>query len=346
MSFADKVRDSRKNLGISQERLADDLNVSRQSVAKWESEIGYPETRMLLLLAGRLGVSLDYLFDDEIEGMKKRLKEDQCNRDEENVGEADEARRYQIGLVDEVVKDFTEGYKPNHITTGFSILDKKLIGELRFGLYVLSGHQSSGKTSLMLNITKNVLEQQGCVIYYTMNESAKDLTRRLLGIIAEVETGRPKECPAIDKQRIHEAGQLMENSMLIIENAYDASVESIIGKSVRKAPNMIVIDSNGKLFSENKGRTKVQIYKDLRGLAYMCKCPVFVLERIDKKTEEILKENPVSTNIMRNIVNRKYGIMPEELLLLSRKDFYRFPTKYDNTITIARLSSSGDGVVR
>lgn len=61
MSFGDNLREIRKKKNISQEKLAELLNVSRQSVSKWEQNICYPEMEKLLLLSKELGVSLDYL---------------------------------------------------------------------------------------------------------------------------------------------------------------------------------------------------------------------------------------------------------------------------------------------
>lgn len=65
MSFAEKLKTVRKEKNITQEQLADILNVSRQAVSKWESGNGYPETEKLLLIAKELNVSLDYLMLDE-----------------------------------------------------------------------------------------------------------------------------------------------------------------------------------------------------------------------------------------------------------------------------------------
>ncbi len=65
MSFAEKLREIRKENHLSQEDLAELLDVSRQSVSKWEQSSGYPEVEMLLQLAEKLHVSLDELMDME-----------------------------------------------------------------------------------------------------------------------------------------------------------------------------------------------------------------------------------------------------------------------------------------
>ncbi|MDF2586955.1 MAG: transcriptional regulator, family [Anaerocolumna sp.] len=62
MSFADNLREIRKERQISQEELAERLGVSRQAISKWEQGSGYPETEKLLVLSQELNVSLDFLM--------------------------------------------------------------------------------------------------------------------------------------------------------------------------------------------------------------------------------------------------------------------------------------------
>lgn len=59
MCFAERLKELRKERHLSQEDLAELLDVSRQAVSKWEQGDGYPEVQKLLLLAGRLNISLD-----------------------------------------------------------------------------------------------------------------------------------------------------------------------------------------------------------------------------------------------------------------------------------------------
>ena len=64
MIFADKLIEERKRNGWSQEELADKLEVSRQSVSKWESAQSIPDINRILQLADLFGVSTDYLLKD------------------------------------------------------------------------------------------------------------------------------------------------------------------------------------------------------------------------------------------------------------------------------------------
>ena len=67
MILADKIIKLRKQLGWSQEDLAEKVNVSRQSVSKWESTSSRPDLNKIILLAELFGVTIDYLVKDEIE---------------------------------------------------------------------------------------------------------------------------------------------------------------------------------------------------------------------------------------------------------------------------------------
>lgn len=67
MILADKIIEQRKKCGLSQEELAEKLNVSRQAVSKWESAQSTPDLGRILELGRLFGVSTDYLLKDELE---------------------------------------------------------------------------------------------------------------------------------------------------------------------------------------------------------------------------------------------------------------------------------------
>ena len=64
MALPEKLYALRKKSGLSQEQLAEALNVSRQAISKWEGGSTMPESDKLLALSNYFGVSLDYLLKD------------------------------------------------------------------------------------------------------------------------------------------------------------------------------------------------------------------------------------------------------------------------------------------
>lgn len=67
MILADKIIDLRKKNGWSQEELAEKLDVSRQSISKWEGAQSIPDMNRILRLSEVFGVSTDYLLRDDLE---------------------------------------------------------------------------------------------------------------------------------------------------------------------------------------------------------------------------------------------------------------------------------------
>ena len=66
-TFSEKLQELRRREGLSQEQLADQLGVTRQSVSKWESGAASPELSKLIALSDLFGISIDYLVKDHLE---------------------------------------------------------------------------------------------------------------------------------------------------------------------------------------------------------------------------------------------------------------------------------------
>jgi transcriptional regulator with XRE-family HTH domain len=67
MILAEKIIRLRKKMGWSQEELAEKMNISRQSVSKWESTNSIPDLNKIILLGEIFDVSTDYLLKDDVE---------------------------------------------------------------------------------------------------------------------------------------------------------------------------------------------------------------------------------------------------------------------------------------
>lgn len=65
MAFGDRLAAVRRGNGLTQEQFAEQLQVSRQAVSKWESGRGYPEMEKILYICNRYQVSIADLFAEE-----------------------------------------------------------------------------------------------------------------------------------------------------------------------------------------------------------------------------------------------------------------------------------------
>ncbi len=71
MTLGEKLQKLRKDQKMSQEELASKITVSRQAVSKWELNEALPDTENIIQLSKVLGVSIDYLLNNEIENIEE-----------------------------------------------------------------------------------------------------------------------------------------------------------------------------------------------------------------------------------------------------------------------------------
>lgn len=63
MNIGNKIKELRKQRGITQEQLANSIGISFQAVSKWENNIALPDITLAPILAGYFGISMDELFE-------------------------------------------------------------------------------------------------------------------------------------------------------------------------------------------------------------------------------------------------------------------------------------------
>lgn len=119
MTFGEKLLKLRSDAGFSQDKLAEMLEVSRQSVSKWERDEAMPDTDKIVLISKIFSVSTDSLLKDEDEiktageGTDSEVKEETAQMISdavlaENGGLEDDEKHFERGsLMDflhEIVK--------------------------------------------------------------------------------------------------------------------------------------------------------------------------------------------------------------------------------------------------
>ncbi|EKQ56152.1 MULTISPECIES: DUF5680 domain-containing protein [unclassified Clostridium] len=85
MSFQEQLQILRKAKGLSQEKLAEFLGISRQSVAKWEVGQSYPDIARLIALSEFFKVSIDKLVNDYEENCRLYIEENKVNNINESI---------------------------------------------------------------------------------------------------------------------------------------------------------------------------------------------------------------------------------------------------------------------
>ena len=80
MTLGEKIKEARKQCGLSQEQLAEKLAVSRSAVAKWETDKGIPDIANLIAISDEFGLSLDELIKDNVAVKKKIIADSSAKK--------------------------------------------------------------------------------------------------------------------------------------------------------------------------------------------------------------------------------------------------------------------------
>lgn len=109
MNFAEKLKELRKQKGISQEQLAEKIYVSRQAITKWESGNGIPDIENLIAISNLFNESLDSLLSEEKSLVSRHefLYESRTEYDLDSPKKID----LRVGIAHEVIIEKTKDEK-------------------------------------------------------------------------------------------------------------------------------------------------------------------------------------------------------------------------------------------
>jgi len=73
LNIGTKIKELRKQRGITQEQLANSIGISFQAISKWENNLALPDISLAPILAGYFGVSMDDLFDFHLTELEQKV---------------------------------------------------------------------------------------------------------------------------------------------------------------------------------------------------------------------------------------------------------------------------------
>lgn len=133
MTIGEKIKLLRTEKGITQEALAENLNVSRSAIAKWETNSGVPELSNLIMISKLFDISVDELIDDKKKSKITETKDDKIFNLSEYVGKYYdiELNGWDDGVFDVFIigedEEFLFYQKTNQTRTVFGMIGKKYI---------------------------------------------------------------------------------------------------------------------------------------------------------------------------------------------------------------------------
>lgn len=196
--------------------------------------------------------------------------------------------------IDEV---HNNGVSMKGVKTGFKALDNALGGLHPANLIILAARPSVGKTSLALDITKNVsLHSEKAVVFFSLEMSQEEVVDRLISSEARVDLFKMKtgKLSAMDFELLAPAMDSLSRSELFIEDTPGTSVmrmRAILRRILTesKSLGLVVIDYLQLMESSVKNDNIVQqvseISRSLKGLAREFEVPVIALSQLSRSVE-------------------------------------------------------------
>ena len=124
MNFGENLQKLRKEKNISQEQLAEELQVSRQTVGKWENGVTYPETECLIQISDFFGVSIDILLKGTVTDSKTMESASNNRANEETLPQTEQQLKYQrnrrIRIVAAIILFIISPFYPGKAGSGTS----------------------------------------------------------------------------------------------------------------------------------------------------------------------------------------------------------------------------------
>lgn len=240
------------------------------------------------------------------------------------------------------------------VATGYMDLDQKLGGLQKSDLVILAARPSMGKTSLALDIARNVaVNAKMGVGIFSLEMSKDQLVDRLLSSESEVNlwklrTGQlSSEGPNNDFHRIADAMARLSEAPLYIDDTAGANIMEIRTKARRlqaeQELGLIVVDylqlMEGRS-TDNRVQEVSEISRALKGIARELNVPVLALSQLNRAVETRPDKRPLLADL------RESGSIEQDadvVMFIYREDMYKGKEAERNNIAEIIISKHRNG---
>lgn len=218
-------------------------------------------------------------------------------------------------------------------STGWENLDELINGWLPSSLNVLAGRPAMGKTSLGISFALSALKQKKSVVFFTIEMSAKEITRKFLSSISNVDNKKllRGDLSDADADRIYHATKRFSELPIIVVDEL-TSIEKIVREATRHHKrgdcDMVVLDYVQLCKSEekfNSPREKIiHVTNSLKVLAKDLGVPVLALAQIGRIRAGDTVRKPALTDL------KESGSIEEDadtVLMIHRESYYGVGSK-------------------
>tara|TARA_B100000941_G_scaffold218617_1_gene161348 strand:- start:948 stop:2108 length:1161 start_codon:yes stop_codon:yes gene_type:complete len=237
------------------------------------------------------------------------------------------------------------------IKTLFYDLDSLTQGFQRSDLIIVAGRPSMGKTSMVLNIARNVAQSQNLPIcLFSLEMSKEQLTYRLLSLEVGIESGRLKTGSLSQEQwpALIEGMDSLSKMPIFIDDKPNLSVlemRSLCRRLIaeqKKDIGLIIIDYLQLMEGtspDNRVQELSRITRGLKGMARELNVPVIALSQLSRGVESRTSKRPMMSDL------RESGSIEQDadLVLMIYRDEYYNPETEEKGITEVIVTKHRNG---
>ncbi len=239
------------------------------------------------------------------------------------------------------------------MSTGFSGLDRVLVGMGKSDLVLVGARPGMGKTSFTMNVAVNAAKKsKKAVCVFSLEMSAEQLVSRLLSSEALVDSYhlRSGELTGEDWEKLAHASSELSECDILIDDTPGMTVAGMMAK-LRRVKNLglVVIDYLGLMESEHHIDNRVQMVSEIsRNLKLMAKefhVPVICCAQLSRGPESRTDKRPMLSDL------RDSGAIEQDadiVLFLYRDEYYKDKTDAQSVaeVIVAKNRHGSTGTVQ
>lgn len=259
-------------------------------------------------------------------------------------------------MLEDVLTGLCNSDNNNGIPTGYTDLDKLILGLHQSDFIILAARPSMGKTAFALNLVQNVTlhsKKPYVVAFFSLEMSKEQLLHRMLCAEAQIDSQALRTANLSDKdwEKLWKACDNMNKANIAIDDTPAITVLEMRSKA-RKIKNergldLIVVDylqlmqGNKRSSGDNRQQEVSEISRSLKALARELKVPVIALSQLSRGVESRQVKRPMLSDL------RESGSLEQDadiVAFLYRDDYYN-PETANEGVTELIIAKHRNGAI-
>ncbi len=243
------------------------------------------------------------------------------------------------------------------LRSGFTYLDRMLLGLQRGDLIILAGRPSMGKTAFALNLADNMIRKENkTVAIFSLEMGRNSLAKRLLAMNSHLESDKIRggQMTATEWNNLVDAAEQLSKTNFVIDDKTAMTVTELKTRAKRykieHKIDAIIIDymqmlTVGKRASDNRNQEMSEISRILKSVARELNVPVIALSQLSRAPEARKDHRPMMSDL------RESGGIEQDadvIMFIYRDEVYNADTE-DKGITeiiVAKQRNGSTGTVK